>query len=400
MDNRILIENVYAREVLNSKGNPAIEVEIKTNKGKNAKAIVASDDTESESIQNAINNVNKVIANELKGINVLEQLTLDNYLNYLDGTSNKSSLGKNSILGVSMAVARVAAKSLNIPLFTYIGGISGTSIPYPMISMISGGKHSDNNIDIQDFMVVPRNIDNFSDRLRMCTEVYYELKSILKEDGIRTNTGDMGSFCPIIRSDMEALDFLMRAINKAGYEENFAVAIDVSANDLYKDGKYVFCKREEEYSSDALIKMYSNLVNRYPIIAIIDGLAKEDLEGWKKFTNELGSKAHLVGGDLFSTNPDKLIKGVKDRVANSILIKPNQIGTVSETIDVIKMAKANGYMPIISCCNGDSEDSFLADFAVALNMKYIRAGAPVRSEHVAKYNQLLRIEEKLVNNIK
>lgn len=414
MRNRIEIEYIFAREVLDSRGNPTVEVEVETNKGHVAKAIVPSSGSTGNSdavelrdndkkryngkgVQNAVNNVNKIISKELIGMNVLDQLTIDNYLKYIDGTKNKASLGANAILGVSMAVARVAAKSLNIPLYMYIGGISGTTIPYPMMSMISGGRHSDNNINIQEFMIVPRNIELFSDRLRMCTEVYSALKNILQEDGIRTGVGDKGGFCPNIREDLEALDYLMRAIDKAGYENNFAIAIDVAASEMYKDGKYKFWKREKEYTAEELIDIYKDIYSRYPILAIEDGLAENDWDGWKKLTEELGDKIHLVGDSLFATNTERLMKGIKNKTSNSILIKPNQIGTVSETIDTIKMAKANGYMPIMAGNSGDSEDSFIADFSVALNMKYIKTGAPVRSECTSKYNQLLRIEEKLIS---
>ncbi|MBQ9314211.1 MAG: phosphopyruvate hydratase [Clostridia bacterium] len=418
MQDTIKIENLTAREVLDSRGNPTVEVELKTNQGEISKAIVPSETLQAQlknvdkkemleirdndvkryhgnGVQNAVNNINKILRKELIGMNVLEQGTIDKYMNYLDGTKNKSSLGANAIFGVSMAVARAGAQSLGIPLYQYIGGISGSTIPYPMMSVINGGKLADNNIDIQEFMIVPRNVELFSERMRMCSEVYQALKIILQEDGIRTGVGDEGGFCPNIRDDWESLDFIMRAIDRAGLQENFAIAIDMAASQMYEDGKYHFKKREETYTTEELIDIYKDLVKRYPLIAIEDGLASEDWKGWKKLTNELGDKIHLVGSTLFNTNIEKLIQGVETRTANSIMIKPNQIGTVTETIEMVKFAKANGYMPMMARGLGDSEDTFIADFAVALNLKYIKGGAPVRSECTAKYNQLLRLEEQL-----
>lgn len=406
------IKNIYAREILDSTGHPTIEVELETEKGDVTRATVPSGISNNKKEEltikdndvkryngngmlKAIHNINTTLKKELCGMNVLNQKIIDEYMIYLDGTKSKSSFGINSILGISMAVARAGAKSLNMPLYQYIGGISGSSIPTPMMSIINGGCLADNNIDIESFMIVPRKAENFAEKMRMCVEVYNALKNILQEDGIRTGIGDEGGFCPNIRDDWECLDYLMRAISKAGYEENFAIAIDVSASQMYENGKYVFKKRNEEYLADKLIEIYKNLVDRYPIIAIEDGLAKDDIEGWTKLTNELGNKIHLVGNNFFETNMNKLLDGIKLRVANSLTVDLNQVGTISEAIEVIKMAKANGYMPIMAHHYGETEDSFIADFAVALNLKYIKCGAPVRGENVAKYNQLLRIEENI-----
>lgn len=343
----------------------------------------------------AVKNVNNLIGREIIGMNVLEQVTIDNYMNYMDGTKNKSSLGANSILAVSMAVARAAADSLKIPLYMYLGGVSGTTIPYPMMNILNGGKHADNNVNIQEFMIVPRDVELFSDRLRMCTEVYKELKNILKKDNLSTGVGDEGGFSPNLKSDIMAIDYIMKAIENVGYTDNFSIALDVAASEMYKNGKYEFWKTGEVKTVDEMIEFYRDIVSKYPIISIEDGLSEDDWSGWRKLTNELGEKVFLVGDDLFTTNTERLMKGIKEETANSILIKPNQIGTVTETIEAIKMAKANGYMPIMSHRSGETEDAFIADFAVGLNLKYIKTGAPCRSERVAKYNELLRIEEDL-----
>lgn len=315
----------------------------------------------------------------------------------MDGTKNKSSLGANSILGVSMAVSRAAADSLKIPLYMYLGGVSGNHLPIPMMNILNGGKHSDNNVNIQEFMIVPKGIELFSERLRMCVTVYKELKKILRRDGLSTGVGDEGGFAPNLKNDEEAILYIMRAIESAGYLENFNIALDVAASEMHKNEKYEFWKTGEVKDVDEMIGYYKELISKYPIISIEDGLSEEDWTGWRKLTNELGEKVYLVGDDLFTTNTERLMKGIKEKTANSILIKPNQIGTVTETIETIKMAKANGYMPIMSHRSGETEDTFIADFATGLNLKYIKTGAPCRSERVAKYNELLRIEENLRN---
>lgn len=412
MRKHIEIESVYAREVLDSRGNPTVEVEVTTTENGVGRAIVPSGAStgSNEAIElrdkdkkryngkgvlNAVNNVNNIISREIVGLNVLEQEKIDAYMNYMDGTSNKSSLGANAILGVSMAVAKAAADSLKIPLYMYLGGISGTSIPTPMMNILNGGKHADNNINIQEFMIVPKGTELFSDKLRMCAEVYSNLKNILKKDGLATGVGDEGGFSPNLKNDIEAIEYIMKAIEESGYLENFNLALDVASSEMYENGKYSFWKTGEIYSDDELVDFYKELVKKYPIISIEDGLYEEDWNGWRKLTNELGEKVFLVGDDLFTTNVVRLEKGIKEKTANSILIKPNQIGTVSETIETIKLAKANGYLPIMSHRSGETEDTFIGDFAVGLNLKYIKTGAPCRSERVAKYNELLRIEEEV-----
>lgn len=414
MKRYIEIERVFAREVLDSRGNPTIEVEVGTDKHGCGRAIVPSGAStgsneamelrdidkkryNGKGVLGAVKNVNNLIAKEIIGMNALDQVTIDNYMNYMDGTKNKSSLGANAILGVSMAVARAAADSLKIPLYMYLGGISGTTIPYPMMNILNGGKHADNNVNIQEFMIVPKEVELFSERLRMCTEVYQELKEILKKDGLSTGVGDEGGFSPNLKNDIEAIEYIMKAIDKVGYADNFNISLDVAATEMYKGGKYVFWKTGEELTTDELIDYYRDIINKYPILSIEDGLAEDDWNGWKKLTNELGEKIYLVGDDLFTTNTERLMKGIEQETANSILIKPNQIGTVTETVEAIKMAKANGYMPIMSHRSGETEDTFIADFAVALNLRYIKTGAPTRSERIAKYNQLLRIEEEIIN---
>ena len=297
-----------------------------------------------------------------------------------------------------MAIANAAANNLEIPLYMYLGGISGRTMPYPMMNILNGGKHADNNINIQEFMIVPQNIDLFSDRIRMCTEVYYSLKNILKQRKLSTGVGDEGGFSPNLENDEEALALIVEAINLSGYKDNFGIALDVAASEMF-DGKeiYNFWKTGEDRTAEEMIKYYGDLMNKYPVVSIEDGLAEEDFEGWKKLTKEFDEKIMLVGDDLFTTNTKRLEQGIKEKLANSILIKPNQIGTVTETINAIKMSKANGYIPIMSHRSGETEDTFIADFSVALNMKYIKTGAPCRSERTAKYNQLLRIEEELSN---
>lgn len=407
------IEYVYAREVLDSRGRPTVEVEVITDEGACGRAIVPSgastgkfealelrDKDEKRfngnGVLKAINNVNIDIAEEVIGLNVYEQAKIDEVMIELDGTEDKSKLGANAILGVSMAVANAAANNLDIPLYMYLGGISGRNMPYPMMNILNGGRHADNNINIQEFMIVPQNVDLFSDRIRLCTEVYASLKNILKKRNLLTGVGDEGGFSPNLENDEEALALIVEAIENSGYKENFGIALDVAASEMY-DGKelYNFWKTGDDKTTDEMIKYYADLINKYPIISIEDGLAEEDFEGWKKLTKELDDKIMLVGDDLFTTNTKRLEKGITEKMANSILIKPNQIGTVTETINAIRMAKSNGYIPIMSHRSGETEDTFIADFSVALNMKYIKTGAPCRSERVAKYNQLLRIEEDL-----
>ena len=414
MNKYVEIDYVHAREVLDSRGKPTIEVEVYTDEGDVGRAIVPSgastgkfealelrDKEENRyngnGVLKAVKNVNEIIAENICGFNIFEQSNIDETMIELDGTEDKSKLGANAILGVSMAACDAAANNLGIPLHMYLGGVSGRNMPYPMMNILNGGRHADNNINIQEFMIVPQNVDLFSDRIRMCSEVYTSLKNILKKNNLSTGVGDEGGFSPNLENDEDALKLIMEAIEDAGYKENFGIALDVAASEMF-DGKemYNFWKTNDDKTVAEMIKYYSDLINKYPIISIEDGLAEEDWDGWKKLTKEFDDKILLVGDDLFTTNTKRLEKGIEEKVANSILIKPNQIGTVTETINAIKMAKANGYMPIMSHRSGETEDTFIADFSVALNMKYIKTGAPCRSERVAKYNQLIRIEENFM----
>ena len=414
MNKYVEIDCIHAREVLDSRGKPTIEVEVYTDEGDVGRAIVPSgastgkfealelrDKEENRyngnGVLKAVKNVNEIIAENICGFNIFEQANIDETMIELDGTEDKSKLGANAILGVSMAACDAAANNLGIPLHMYLGGVSGRNMPYPMMNILNGGRHADNNINIQEFMIVPQNVDLFSDRIRMCSEVYTSLKNILKKNNLSTGVGDEGGFSPNLENDEDALKLIMEAIEDAGYKENFGIALDVAASEMF-DGKemYNFWKTNDDKTVAEMIKYYSDLINKYPIISIEDGLAEEDWDGWKKLTKEFDDKILLVGDDLFTTNTKRLEKGIEEKVANSILIKPNQIGTVTETINAIKMAKANGYMPIMSHRSGETEDTFIADFSVALNMKYIKTGAPCRSERVAKYNQLIRIEENFM----
>lgn len=412
MKKYIEIENIFAREVLDSRGNPTVEVEVFTKNGGYGRAIAPSGastgsneatelrdkDTKrfnGKGVLNAVSNVNNIISREIVGMNVLEQSVIDGYMNYMDGTKNKSSLGANAILAVSMAVAKAASTSLKVPLYMYLGGISGNVLPTPMMNVLNGGKHSDNNVNIQEFMIMPKNVELFSDKLRMCVEVYTALKAILKKDGLSTGVGDEGGFAPNLKSDVEAIEYIVKAIEFAGYENNFDLALDVAASEMYENGKYTFWKTGELFSADELINFYEELINKFPIVSIEDGLHEEDWSGWQSMTARLGKQIFLVGDDLFTTNSKRLQNGIEKNVANSILIKPNQIGTVTETIETINLAKDNGYVPIMSHRSGETEDTFIADFAVGLNLKYIKTGAPCRSERIAKYNRLLRIESEI-----
>ncbi|MBQ9267504.1 MAG: phosphopyruvate hydratase [Clostridia bacterium] len=412
MKKYVEIEYVHAREVLDSRGNPTVEVEVHTEEGDVGRAIVPSGAStgkyeakeirdgdknryNGKGVLNAVSNVNSVIAQELEGLNVLNQTEIDETLLDLDGTENKAKLGANAILGVSIASAKAAACNLQIPLFQHLGGISGRNIPSPMVNILNGGRHSDNNVNIQEFMIVPTGIDYFSERLRMCTEVYWKLKSILKENHYATSVGDEGGFAPNLEKDEEALALIMQAIEECGYQDHFGLALDVAASEMYEDGEYHFWKTGNTKTTEEMINYYEELIEKYPIISIEDGLGEEDWDGWQDMTRRLGDKVQLVGDDLFTTNVNRLIKGIDCKAANSILIKPNQIGTITETIDAIRIGKSHGYSAIISHRSGDTEDPFIADLAVGLNAKYIKAGAPTRSERTAKYNRLLRIEEMM-----
>lgn len=408
------IIDVYAREVLDSRGNPTVEVEVYTEAGAMGSAIVPSgastgvheavelrDNDEKrflgKGVETAVDNVNLEIADELVGWDVFDQVGIDNYLIELDGTENKYRLGANAILGVSLAVAKAAADENGQRLFEYIGGVNGKTLPVPMMNILNGGQHADNNVDIQEFMIMPVGGENFKESLRIGTEVFHNLKNVLKSRKLNTAVGDEGGFAPNLESNEEALQTIVEAIKKAGYEpgKDVMIAIDAAASEFYEDGKYNMAGDNAVRTSDEMIEYYKNLVEKYPIISIEDGLAEDDWDGWKKLTQELGSKIQLVGDDLFVTNVKRLQKGIEMGVCNSILIKLNQIGTLTETLDAIELAKRHGYTAVISHRSGETEDTTIADVAVATNAGQIKTGSTSRTDRICKYNQLLRIEDML-----
>ncbi len=408
------IEDVYAREILDSRGNPTVEVEVVLEDGTIGRAAVPSgastgayeavelrDDNKErymgKGVLQAVENVNTIIAPEVIGLDALDQVGLDQVMIDLDGTPNKGRLGANAILGVSMAAAKAAANSLEIPLYKYLGGINSKELPVPMMNILNGGKHADNNVDIQEFMVMPVGAPDFAEALRMGAEIFHNLKTVLKVKGLNTAVGDEGGFAPNLKSNEEALAVIIEAISKAGYKpgEDVMLALDVAATELYKDGKYVLEGEGKTKTPDEMIDFYEELANKYPIISIEDGLSEDDWDGWQKLTARLGKKIQLVGDDLFVTNTERLTKGIETNIANSILVKVNQIGTLTETFDAIEMAKRAGYTAVVSHRSGETEDATIADIAVATNAGQIKTGAPSRTDRVAKYNQLLRIEEEL-----
>lgn len=408
------IIDIYAREVLDSRGNPTVEVEVYTEAGAMGSAIVPSgastgvheavelrDNDEKrflgKGVETAVDNVNLEIADELVGWDVFDQVGIDNYLIELDGTENKSRLGANAILGVSLAVAKAAADENGQRLFEYIGGVNGKTLPVPMMNILNGGQHADNNVDIQEFMIMPVGGENFKESLRIGTEVFHNLKNVLKSRKLNTAVGDEGGFAPNLESNEEALQTIVEAIKKAGYEpgKDVMIAIDAAASEFYEDGKYNMAGDNAVRTSDEMIEYYKNLVEKYPIISIEDGLAEDDWDGWKKLTKELGSKIQLVGDDLFVTNVKRLQKGIEMGICNSILIKLNQIGTLTETLDSIELAKRHGYTAVISHRSGETEDTTIADVAVATNAGQIKTGSTSRTDRICKYNQLLRIEDML-----
>ncbi len=421
MKDYLAIEEIKALEVLDSRGNPTVQVEVITEEGTNGVAMVPSgastgsfeavelrDGDKSrylgKGVLKAVENVNKIIAKELEGMNVFEQAEIDKKLIEIDGTENKGKLGANATLGVSLAVARAAANSLGMSLYKYIGGVNAKTLPVPMMNILNGGKHADNTVNIQEFMIMPVGTKSFSECLRTSAEIYHTLKKVLKAKGLETGVGDEGGFAPNLSSDEEALKLIVEAISRAGYKpgEDVVLALDVASTEMYdeakkigKEGCYYFWKTEELKTEDEMIEYLADLANKYPIISIEDGLAEEDWEGWRKLTEKLGNKLQLVGDDLFVTNIKRLQKGLDNKIANSILIKLNQIGTLTETLDAIELAKKNGYTAVVSHRSGETADTTIADLAVALNTCQIKTGAPSRSERVAKYNQLLRIEEEL-----
>ena len=408
------IEDVYAREILDSRGNPTVEVEVVLEDGTMARAQVPSgastgafeayelrdgeeDRYLGKGVLNAVDNVNTIIAPELIGMDVFDQPGIDALLIDLDGTDNKNNLGANAILGTSMAVARAAANYLNLPLYKYLGGVNAKALPAPMMNILNGGEHADNNVDIQEFMVMPLGIESFSEGVRACTEIYHHLKKVLKGRGLATAIGDEGGFAPNLGSSEEAIQVILEAVANAGYKagEEIYLALDVAATALYKDGLYHFKGEGVTRDYKQMVAYYKELTEKYPIISIEDGLDEEDWEGWKHLTEVLGKKVQLVGDDLFVTNTQRLEQGIKMGVCNSILVKVNQIGTITETLNTIEMAKQAGYTAVISHRSGETEDTFIADLAVAVNAGQIKTGAPCRTDRVAKYNQLLRIEEEL-----
>ncbi len=409
-----VIESVYAREVLDSRGNPTVEVEVVLESGAEGRAIVPSGASTGafeavelrdgdkgrylgKGTQNAVNNVNTIIAPELEGLESTDQPGIDALLLELDGTPNKGKLGANAILGVSMAVARASADELGLPLFQYIGGVNAKQLPVPMMNILNGGEHADNNVDVQEFMILPVGAPCFKEGLRMGAEVFHALKKVLGEKGLACGVGDEGGFAPNLGSNREALELIVEAIKAAGYEpgKDVMLGLDVAASEMYNEEtkKYVLAGEGKELTAAEMVDLYEDWTTNFPIITIEDGLDEEDWAGWKVLTERLGKKVQLVGDDLFVTNTERLERGIEAGVANSILIKVNQIGTITETLDAIEMAKRAGYTAVISHRSGETEDTTIADLAVAVNAGQIKTGAPSRTDRVAKYNQLLRIEE-------
>jgi enolase len=411
------ITDVYAREILDSRGNPTLEVEVFLESGAMGRAAVPSGASTGErealelrdgdksrylgkGVLKAVDNVNDVIADQVIGMEATDQVGVDKKMLELDGTDFKSKLGANAILGVSLAVAKAAADEAGLPLYQYIGGANAKELPLPMMNIINGGAHADNNVDIQEFMIMPAGAPNFREALRMGAEIFHALKGVLKSKGYNTAVGDEGGFAPNLKSNEEALEVIMEAIEAAGYKpgNDVLLALDVASSELFKDGVYTLENEPEpKKSADQLIDFYENLVNKYPIISIEDGMAENDWDGWKKLTDRLGKRIQIVGDDLFVTNPAILKEGIQKGLANSILIKLNQIGTLTETLDAIEMAKRAGYTTVISHRSGETEDTTLADLAVAVNAGQIKTGSLCRTDRVCKYNQLLRIEDELDN---
>ncbi len=410
-----LIIDILAREILDSRGNPTVEVEVLLEDGSLGIAAVPSGAStgENEAVElrdgdksrylgkgvlKAVENVESIIAENLEGFDATEQVQIDKILMELDGTPNKGNLGANAILGVSMAVAKAAADFYDLPLYRYLGGVNGKVLPVPMMNILNGGKHADNTVDIQEFMILPAGADTFREALRMGAEVFHNLKSVLKGKGYNTSVGDEGGYAPALKSNEEAFDLILEAIVKAGYKpkDDILLAVDVAASEMVENGKYKMFKSTGELkTADDMIKWYVEMVDNYPIISIEDGLGENDWEGWKLLTQELGKRVQLVGDDIFVTNPDFLARGISEGVGNSILIKVNQIGTLTETFDTMTMAQRNGFSTVVSHRSGETEDTTIADIAVATNAGQIKTGAPSRTDRVAKYNQLLRLEDDL-----
>jgi len=420
MKDFLKIENIKAMEILDSRGNPTVQVEVITEGGFTGVAMVPSgastgsfeavelrDDNKErylgKGVLQAVQNVNKKIAREIEGMNVYEQVKIDKKLIEIDGTDNKARLGANAILGVSIAVARAAANSIGMSLYNYIGGINAKELPIPMMNIVNGGKHADSNLNIQEFMIMPVGARNFKEGLRMGVEVYHNLKKVLKANGLSTAVGDEGGFAPKVENEEEAIDIILEAIERAGYiaGKDVCLAIDVAATEMYEEAQkiekegYYFWKTNEFKTREEMVEYIVDLTEKYPIISVEDGLAEEDWEGWKMLTNRIGENIQLVGDDLFVTNTRRLQKGIDNKIANSILIKLNQIGTLTETLDAIELAKKNGYKAVISHRSGETEDTTIADLAVATNSGQIKTGAPCRTDRVSKYNRLLNIEAEI-----
>jgi len=410
------IKAIKAREVLDSRGNPTVEVDVCLINGILGRAIVPSGASTGQfeavelrdgdkkrylgkGVTKAVNHVNTIIAPQLVGKDVRMQVEIDQFLIHLDGTENKANLGANAILGVSLACAKAAAKASNMSLYRYIGGTNAKVLPAPMMNILNGGKHADNTVDIQEFMIMPLGAPTFKEALKVGTEVFHALKAVLKDKGYSTAVGDEGGFAPNLKSNEEAFLVIVEAIEKAGYTagEDVYIAIDVASSELYKDGKYHLTGEGVEKTAEEMIDFYEAMIKKYPIISIEDGLDEDDWAGWKSMTERIGEKVQLVGDDLFVTNTKRLGRGIDNHIANSILIKVNQIGTLTETLEAIELAKEAGYTAVISHRSGETEDVTIADIAVAVNAGQIKTGAPSRTDRVAKYNQLLRIEEELGN---
>jgi enolase len=413
------IANIHARQILDSRGNPTIEVDVTTQNGTLGRAAVPSGASTGiheavelrdndkgiymgKGVLKAIQNVNKSINEELNGVNVFDQTAIDNHLIQLDATENKSNLGANAMLGVSMAVAKAAANELGMPLYRYIGGVNANTLPIPMMNILNGGSHADNSIDFQEFMVMPVGAESFSQALRMGTEIFHHLKSVLKSKGFSTNVGDEGGFAPNLGSNDEAIQYVLRAIETAGYRpgEDVFIAMDAAASEFYieEEKVYHFHKSTgDKLSSSDMVSYWKDWTEKYPIISIEDGLWEDDWAGWSDLTKAIGDKVQLVGDDLFVTNVNRLERGINENIANSILVKVNQIGTLTETIQAVEMATRNGYSSVMSHRSGETEDNTIADLAVALSTGQIKTGSASRSDRMSKYNQLLRIEEQLGN---
>lgn len=408
------IKKVTAREILDSRGNPTVEVDVVLDNGILGRAAIPSgastgskeavelrDGDKSrylgKGVLKAVDNVNAIIAPKIIGKDPRKQKDIDYLMIDLDGTENKAKLGANAILGVSLAIAKAGAQDAGMPIFLYLGGEDARRLPVPFFNILNGGKHADNNVDIQEFMIAPIGAKSFREALRMGAETYHNLKAVLKSKGLNTSVGDEGGFAPSLSSNEEAVQFIISAIEKAGYQPgaDICIVLDPAASEFYQDGKYVLKADDRKLSSEEMVKYYANLISKYPIISIEDGLAENDWAGWQILTKELGEKIQLTGDDIFVTNPRILAQGIKKVVANSVLIKLNQIGTLTETLETVGMAKRAGYTCVFSHRSGETEDSFLADITVATNAGQLKTGAPARSERLSKYNQLLRIEEEL-----